>query len=275
MRLSGKMDYDFKMPLRPENSHKGTFGKVLNVSGSKYMTGAACLSTLAALKTGCGYGILCSDDEVIEAVAAKSSDIVFCPRNKWKKYLSASDVLLFGCGLSTDNDAKYLFYKIFKTDIVIPTVIDADGLNLLSEYTPKDLPSQLILTPHPKEASRLLNISSSDVIANMEDSAKEISKKYNCVTVLKSHNTIVCSKDFEIYVNNTGNSALAKAGSGDVLSGIIAGLLAQGCAPYYAAKLGVYLHGLAGDLAKNDLTAYGVLASDLVRFIPYAIKTLL
>ena len=109
----------------------------------------------------------------------------------------------------------------------------------------------------------------------MEYWAKEISKKYHCVTVLKSHNTVVCSKDLKIYVNNTGCSALAKAGSGDVLAGMISGLLAQKCDAFYAAKLGVYLHGLCGDLAKNDLTEYGVLASDQIRFIPYAIKTLL
>lgn len=269
------MDYNLKMPYRPENSNKGTFGKVLNIAGSDYMPGAAYLSSAAVLKSGCGYVILCSTDKVINATSALSPDIVFCKRDNWKEYINYSNVLLFGCGISTCDEAKFLFYQVFEKEITIPTVIDADGLNLLAEYKPKLLPSNLILTPHPKEASRLLDVSVDDILANFEISAKEISKKYNCTTVLKSHNTIVCSKDFEIYTNHTGNSALAKSGSGDVLSGIIAGLLAQGCDPYYAAKLGVYLHGLAGDLAKNDLTAYGVLASDLVRFIPYAIKTLL
>ena len=106
----------------------------------------------------------------------------------------------------------------------------------------------------------------------MEECAEKISKKYNCVTVLKSHKTIVTSQYGTIYHNTTGNSALAKAGSGDVLAGIIAGLLAQHMNTFDAAVLGVYLHGLAGDLAKNDLTAYGVLASDTIRYIPYAIK---
>ena len=144
----------------------------------------------------------------------------------------------------------------------------------MAEYNPKNLPENLILTPHPKEASRLLGVDLEFVLNNMEQTAKKISEKYSCVTALKSHNTIVCSKNFEIYVNNTGNSAMAKAGSGDVLSGIITGLLAQGCDSCYATKLGVYLHGLCGDLAKNDLTEFGVLASDLVRYIPNAIKKL-
>lgn len=157
----------------------------------------------------------------------------------------------------------------------VPTVIDADGLNILSKLESTFLPSHLILTPHPKEAARLLHVDLDVVLADMEKAAKEISNKYNCVTVLKSHNTIVCSKDLEIYVNNTGNSALAKAGSGDVLTGMIAGLLAQKCEAFYAARLGVYLHGLCGDLAKNDLTEYGVFAHDLIRYIPGSIKTLL
>ena len=266
------MDCNLKMPLRPENSHKGTFGKVLNISGSAYLPGAAYLSSLAALKTGCGYVVLCAEDNVIKAVASQTPDIVFTPRAEWKNQLKTANVLLLGCGLSVINETKYLFHQIFKETINIPVVIDADGLNILAEYTPKNLPEHLILTPHPKEASRLLGVDTTVVLNNMELSAKKISEKYACVTVLKSHNTIVCSKNFEIYVNNTGNSTLAKAGSGDVLSGIISGLLAQGCESFYASKLGVYLHGLCGDIAKNDLTEYGALASDLVRYIPNAIN---
>ena len=133
------------------------------------------------------------------------------------------------------------------------------------------LDKNTILNPHQKEASRLLGCSLEEVLNNMEQAARKICEKYNCITVLKSHRTIVTDGE-KIYYNTTGNSALAKAGSGDVLAGIIAGLLAQGSTPYEASCLGVYLHGLAGDLAKNDLTAYGVLASDTIRYIPYAIK---
>lgn len=256
---------DFKLPIREENSNKGTFGKILNISGSKYMWGAGLLSSLSALKIGAGYVVLASDESVLSRV--NIPEIVLAPLSKISE-LDAT-VLLIGCGLSTSRKG------IFKSAISrnIPKVIDADGLNMLAEIDFK-LDKNTILTPHPKEASRLLNCTLDEILENMELSAKQICEKYNCITVLKSHRTIVTDGE-KIYYNTTGNSALAKAGSGDVLAGMIAGLLAQGSSPYEAACLGVYLHGLAGDLAKNDLTAYGVLASDTIRYIPYAIKNLL
>ncbi len=255
---------DFKLPKRLENSNKGTFGKVLNISGSKYMWGAALLSSLSALKVGAGYVVLTSEESVLSRIS--TPEIVLSPISK----LSEIDatVLLIGCGLSTNDSAKEIFNQVIPSKI--PTVIDADGLNILAQ-TDTNLDKNTILTPHPKEASRLLGWTLDEILNNMEQAAKKICEKYNCITVLKSHRTIVTDGE-NIYHNTTGNSALAKAGSGDVLAGMIAGLLAQGSTPYEASCLGVYLHGLAGDLAKNDLTAYGVLASDTIRYIPYAIK---
>lgn len=263
------------MPERAENSHKGTFGRVLNIAGSDYMPGAAILSSLAALKTGCGYVFLCSTERVINAAAAQTQNIVFVPLSELEAQLMQADVLLIGCGLSLSGNAEEIFERTFSSTRQIPTVIDADGLNLLAQMQDTNLPENVILTPHPKEAARLLSVELNEILDNMESSAKEISKKYKCVTVLKSHRTIVCSRNGEIYINSTGNSSMAKAGSGDVLAGMIAGLLAQNCEPYYAAKLGVYLHGLAGDLAKNDLTEYGVMAHDLIRYISDSIKAIL
>lgn len=265
------------MPVRDENSHKGTFGRVLNVSGSDYMPGAAILSSLAALKIGCGYVFLCSTERVIDAAAAQTQNIVFAPLSELYEQIKQADILLIGCGLSTSDSAVKNFSQAIAYARDIPCVIDADGLNILAQnpdFLKQVQNESCILTPHPKEAARLLGVGLEEVLSNMENSAKEISTKYNCVTVLKSHKTIVCSKDLEIYVNNTGNSAMAKAGSGDVLAGMIAGLLAQKCDLFYAAKLGVYLHGLCGDLAKNDLTEYGVMAHDLVRYISNSIKTI-
>lgn len=263
------------MPERVQDSHKGTFGRVLNVSGSDYMMGAAYLSSLSALTVGCGYVFLCTSERVIDAVAAQSQNVVFCPLSDLENQVNSADVLLIGCGLSTSEQAVSIFERTMNSVGDIPVVIDADGLNILAQHQDIKLPKKLILTPHPKEASRLLGVDVQAILSDMEYWAKEISKKFHCVTVLKSHRTVVCSKNLEIYVNNTGCSALAKAGSGDVLAGIIAGLLAQKCDLDYAAKLGVYLHGLCGDIAKNDLTEYGVLAYDQIRFIPYAIKSLL
>lgn len=270
------MDYNKlpKLPERSENSNKGTFGKILNVSGSEYMTGAAYLSSVSALKIGAGYVELASHDNALKVTASLAPEIVLAPTDKIPEIIKNSTVLLIGCGLSTTNEAKNLFTNTIKLAKNIPTVIDADGLNILSENN-IELPKNTILTPHPKEASRLLNCCLDEILSDMEKSAKKISEKYNCVTVLKSHKTIVTSQEGEIYYNNTGNSALAKAGSGDVLAGMIAGLLAQNMQTFEASVLGGYLHGLSGDLAKNDLTAYGVLATDTIRYIPYAIKNYL
>lgn len=266
------MDFNIpKLPFREENSNKGTFGKILNVSGSEYMTGAACLSSIAALKIGAGYVELASHKNALKAAASHCPEIVLAPVDKILEILKTSTVLLIGCGLSTTSDAVQIFKQTISNALHLPTVIDADGLNILSANK-INLPENVVLTPHPKEASRLLHTTLDKVLQSPEDAAQEICKTYNCITVLKSHKTIVASQYGTIYHNKTGNSALAKAGSGDVLAGMIAGLLAQHMNVFDASVLGVYLHGLAGDLAKNDLTAYGVLASDTIRYIPYAIK---
>lgn len=264
------MDYDIpKLPYREENSNKGTFGKILNISGSEYMPGAAFLSSVAALRAGAGYVELASCDKVLFSVAAMAPEIVLSPLEKTEELIKSSTVLLIGCGLSTSKDAVCLFNKVIKL-ANMPAVIDADGLNILSDNFVK-LSKNTVLTPHPKEASRLLSCTLDEVLNNMEQSAIDISQKYNCVTVLKSHNTIVTDGE-AVYYNKTGNSALAKAGSGDVLAGIISGLLAQKMKSFEAAVLGVYLHGMTADIAKNDLSKYCVLASDLLRYIPYAFQ---
>ena len=259
------------LPTREQNSHKGTFGRVLNVAGSKYMPGAAYLSSVSALKIGCGYCFLASCESVIKAVSAQTQNVVFVSIKDLKKELKVADVVEIGCGLTTSYSAKKLLKTVLKANL--PTIIDADGLNILAENN-FDLPKDVILTPHPKEASRLLKVDTDEILSNPERYAKEISKKYNCVTVLKLHNTVVCSKDLEIYINTTGNSALAKAGSGDVLTGMIAGLTAQKMNLFDAAKLGVYLHGFCGEIASKDLTEYSVMAHDLINYIPKAIKLL-
>lgn len=263
-----------KLPERKENSNKGTFGKILNVSGSEYMTGAGVLSSISALKIGAGYVELANQENVLKAVSFQVPEVVLAPISKIEDLIKTSTVLLIGCGLSTSNEAVELFTNTISKAKNLPTVIDADGLNILAKNK-IELPDQTILTPHPKEAARLLNCELDKVLNDFDVCAKQISEIYNCVTVLKSHRTIVVSPSGEIYRNTTGNSALAKAGSGDVLAGMIAGLLAQKMNVFDASVLGVYLHGLAGDLAKENLSAYGVLASDTIRYIPLAIKNFL
>ena len=269
------MDYKLpQLPKRNENSNKGTFGKVLNISGSEYMTGAALLSSLACLRVGAGYVEVASCDNVLRVISSQAPEIVLAPLSKINELIKNSTVLLIGCGLSTSDEAIKIFNNTISRAETIPTIIDADGLNILSKSKIK-LPAQVVLTPHPKEAARLLDCGLSDVLEDFDNSAREITKKYNCVTVLKSHKTVVTSPKGEIYHNTTGNSALAKAGSGDVLAGMISGFVAQGMNIFDASVLGVYLHGLAGDLAKEDLSEYGVLATDTIRYIPLAIKNYL
>jgi len=268
---------EIKLPLRKQNSHKGTFGKVLNIAGSPNYSGAAYLSSVSALRVGCGYVALASTPNVLQAVASMTPDLVLVPIKQAKNIIKNYDVVSLGCGFSTETPAILLFKSIM-TELAIldlPVVLDADGINLLAKFRKMVLPDRLILTPHPKEASRLLGKDISDILNNMEDSATEISLNYKCTTVLKGHNTVICSKKLSIYTNNTGNSALAKAGTGDILCGMIAGFLAQGMKSFDACKTAVYLHGLAGELAGKDLTEYSVLASDVLKYIPMAIRTLI
>lgn len=271
---------EFKLPNRKENSNKSTYGRVLNIAGSDYMPGAAYLSSVSALKTGCGYCYLCSTERAIDAVAAQTQNIVFVPQNKVQNYIQNADVIEAGCGLGTDIQSVKMFSKIIdNASVETPIILDADALNILAQndfdqiydFTNKKF-EKLVFTPHPKEASRLLGIKLEEILNNIEQSAKKITQKFNCVTVLKTHKTFICSPDGRTYTNNTGNNSMAKAGSGDVLTGIISGLISQRMEIFEACCLGVYLHGLCGDIAKERLTEYSVMAEDLISSIPCAIK---
>jgi len=269
---------DYKLPKRLEYSNKGTFGRVLNISGSDYMPGAAYLSSVSALKIGCGYCFLCSTEKVISSVAAQTQNVVFIPIDGLCDNIKnfPPNVVEIGCGLSQDKFAEERFYTAIENiSQKTPVLIDADGLNIISKnperYIKQGL-EKVIMTPHPKEASRLLGCSLSDILAYTSMMACEISKKYNCVTVLKTHKTVVVSPDNRFYENDTGNNSMAKAGSGDVLAGMISGLVAQGMDLFEGASLGVYLHGLSGDIAAEKLTEYSVMAEDLISYIPSAIK---
>lgn len=268
---------EFKLPPRKEISNKGTYGRVLNIAGSDYMTGAAYLSSVSAMKTGCGYCFLCSNERVINSVSAKTSNIVFVPLKELKEYIQKSDVIEIGCGLGQNRQSKKIFEMFLKyTPVAKKIIADADGLNIISQNPDKFINNgfkNVVFTPHPKEAARLLNVDS--VLDNIEEASKLITEKYNCVTVLKTDRTYVYSPDGRNYTNTTGNNALAKAGSGDVLTGMIAGLIAQGTDIFEASCLGVYLHGLCGDIKANELTQYSVMAQDLIDAIPQAIKTML
>lgn len=267
------------LPRRIQNSHKGTFGHVLNIAGSKYYTGAAYLSSVPALKVGCGLVTLASEAAALQAAASLCPDIILSPVAKInKEFLQNFQAISIGCGLSQEKHFQYKFKKVLNLlkDTKTPIVIDADGLNILANTNKKDikLPNNIILTPHPKEMSRLMNIKVEDILADSEYWVKKCCEKFNCTTVLKLHRTLIADFNGNFYKNTTGNTALSHGGSGDVLCGMITGFLAQGVSCFEASVLGVYLHGLAGELASEDLTEYSTLASDLINYIPKAIKTI-
>jgi len=264
------------MPIRSQYSNKGTFGKVLNIAGSENYIGAAILSSISALKTGCGLVSLATSPKISSIIASYSPDITFTNLQELKEKINNFDVISIGCGLSIETSTVVLFKSIISdlSKLELPVVIDADGLNILAKMRKPALPQNLIITPHPKEAATLLKVDIEKILDKPIDNAKKLSEKYNCTTVLKLHSTVVCSKNLEIYINDTGNSSLAKAGSGDVLTGIISGLLAQKLSPFEASKLGVWLHGKTGEIASSMLTEYSVLASDLLKFLPMAIQSI-
>ena len=288
------------LPKRPEISNKGTFGHVLNIAGSGFYSGAAYFSSVAALKVGCGRSTLASVEAALRAASSLSPDIILMPLAETKDKtisqralraltpkLSDFDAISIGCGISTNEETGRFFEKVVSEILKLekPLVIDADGLNFLAKFPPplrgraregglKKILRNLILTPHPKEMSRLMGVEVEKILKEPEMWAKKCCEKYCCTVVLKLHETIVVDVTGNIYVNKTGNSALAHGGSGDILCGMITGFLAQGLSTFDASCLAVYLHGITAELASKDLTEYSVLASDLLKYIPQAIKIL-
>ncbi len=274
-----------KFPLRSENSNKSTFGKILNIAGSKNYIGAAFLSSISALKTGAGYVTLACPDVIIPVIASMAPEITFnslnsnssgsISSNNKINELNKYNVISIGCGITTHEETgNFVFDLLNQINKDRKIVIDADGINILAKNKIEISLKNAVITPHPKELSRLLKVPVEEINENREKYARITSQTYECITVLKGHNSIITNGE-EIYINKTGSSALAKAGTGDVLTGIISGLLAQKLSLLDAAVIGTYLHGLAGDLAADDLTEYSVLALDVVDYIPLAIKEIL
>ena len=273
-----------KMPERIENSNKATFGKVLNIAGSFMYPGAAYLSSLSSLKIGAGYVTLACPDIILPFIAIKSPEITFKPLKskngviaKENEILDFSkyNVISIGCGLTNTEETQEFFYNIIKE--INPEqkiIIDADGINILAAKKETILLKNTIITPHPKELSRLLRVDIEEILSNREKYARIASQTYDCVTVLKGHNSIITDGD-NVYINQTGSSALAKAGTGDVLTGILSGLAAQGMPVLDAAIAGTYLHGLSADIAAEELTQYCVLASDVIDYLPCAIDEIM
>lgn len=273
---------------REKNSHKGDFGRSLIIGGSRGMTGSIFLSSRACMKSGAGltYTLV---PEMLESIMSikLTEEIIKIAKDDGKghfidksledilNHVKGIDAIAIGPGMGKDSSNVYILEELIK-NIEIPMVIDADGINALSKNKDilKNNKNKIVITPHPGELSRLIDVSIEEIQKNRIFYSKYISRKYNIVIVLKGHHTVVCSKD-DIYINYTGNPGMATAGSGDVLTGIITSLISQGMKVFDASKLGVYIHGLAGDLAKNKKGEYGMIASDILENIPYIIKMII
>ncbi|MGN0989475.1 MAG: NAD(P)H-hydrate dehydratase [Eubacteriales bacterium] len=243
---------------RKQDTHKGSYGALKLICGSRNMTGAAALASEAALRTGVGLLYVSTDAYVRRILQTKLTEPVFCDI---KTVTGKETAVLVGCGLSMRR-ALLVKYAI---SLGLPTVIDADALTYLGAHGNilQRAKSPLILTPHPAEMSRLCGLSVAQIQADRVGTARKYAVE-NCVTlVLKGHKTVVALPDGRVYVNTTGNAGLAKGGSGDVLAGIIASLLAQGYTAEESAVAGVWLHGKAADVLKDEISEYGLLASDI------------
>jgi len=289
------------LPARAPQAHKGNFGHVLIVGGSRGMVGAACMAATAALRVGAGLVTVAVPRSLQDVAATKITEAMTLglpetaegylsrnARDEIMRFLKRATVLALGPGLGTHPETVALVGEILP-EVRVPCVVDADGLNALAAAMhgetrresaagpdaiplPAPVEAPLILTPHPGEMARLLGTTTGEVQDDRLGVAERGARAWNCVLVLKGARTIVAAPDGTTYVNPTGNPGMATGGSGDVLTGAVAGLLAQGLEPARAAAAAVYLHGRAGDLAAEAKGQPGLIAGDILERLPEAIK---
>lgn len=267
------------LPCRTENSNKGSYGRLLIIAGSKGMSGACYLNSYAAYTAGAGLVRVYTEESnrvIIQSLLPEAIVTTYTTfdEKQLASCLRWADSMCIGSGLGTsETSAKILEFTL--RNFRKPTVIDADALNIIStmEYLKKELSEiPCVLTPHMKEMARLLNTEVTDLIKNRFRLVQDFVNEYNTICVLKDARTVVFKAFQSPYINFSGNQAMAKGGSGDVLCGIIGGLTAQSKDIYKASVEGVYLHGRAGDLARKEKGSYSVLARDLITYFIDAIK---
>lgn len=259
---------------RSRTLHKGDLGKVLVIAGKRGMAGAAALCARAALRTGAGLVRIAVTEEILDVIQILVPEATCVMREDCIETIEGYDAVVIGPGLGTDVYVKALIMNIISKFSGI-VVIDADGLNVLENLAVlRQAKSRIILTPHPSEAGRLLGCSARQVNERRMDSVRRLSVESGAAVVLKGAASLVALPDGKIYINNTGNPGMATAGSGDVLSGIIAALAAQGIGWEHAAQTGVYLHGIAGDIMAGQIGEYGLVASDLTVGAALAINSI-
>lgn len=272
------------LPVRPPDGHKGTFGHLFVIAGSRGFTGAVTMMCMAAARSGAGLVTAGIPRALADVVAGSMMEIMTfpLPSNDQETFSPAAadpaiafaenkDAVALGPGLSQHPHARAFALRLIEK-CKPPILIDADALNALSNdievLSRRDAPT--VLTPHPGEMSRLCGLSTKEIQAAREQVAAEYADKWKVTLVLKGADTIVASPGGDVFLNTTGNSGMGTGGTGDVLSGMIGSLMAQGLEGTDAAILGVYAHGLAGDFAARDLTGRGMIAGDVIDRLPEA-----
>ena len=249
---------------RKLDGHKKTFGHVLVIAGSPGKAGAALLCARAALHSGCGMVTAMVPSEAIMPLLASNPEVMYTTQEDFENIdLTQFDAIAIGPGMGKSNLAKSNLNNVL-TKFHGPVVIDADALTLLATNT-ELLKHNHIITPHPKEFA---NLQGTDYkVSERLHQAQEFSKKCPAILVLKGKGTLVISNGESPMINTTGNDGMATAGSGDVLTGIIASLCAQGYSPFYAACISVYIHGLSGDIAVQQKSKASLVASDIINYM--------
>lgn len=270
---------------RPVTSNKGTFGKLLNISGALRYCGAAAMSTRAALRSGCGLTTLAAPVSVVKALAGSIHETTYLPLPETSdgfigenacdiitEALPKATAVLVGCGLGNSENTRKVTEYVIK-NASCPLIIDADGINSIAANINvlKERTGDTVITPHPLEFSRISGLFVDEIQRDRIGSARRFADEYGVIVVLKGANTVIAEPD-HAYVNTTGNSALAKGGSGDVLAGMIASIAAQGRPASIAAIGAVYCHGCAADLAVETMHPASVLASDIIELLPKVYK---
>ncbi|MBI4531573.1 MAG: NAD(P)H-hydrate dehydratase [Candidatus Latescibacteria bacterium] len=275
------------LPVRPPDTHKGECGRVVVIAGSIGLTGAATLTAGAAARIGAGLVTLGTPESLNDILEVKLTEVMTRPLPEVRKrrclslravgeirrLLQKTDCLAVGPGLATYRETTELVRRIVG-EVTVPTVIDADGLNALGEQPEllKHVDVPVVLTPHAGEFSRLTGLSVETILSDPIDTAGDFAKEFGVSVVLKGAPTVIADPSGKRFINPTGNAGMATGGMGDVLTGVIAGLIGQGMAPLEASVAGVYLHGLAGDLAINRIGGLGLLAGELIGELPGAIR---
>jgi len=273
---------------RPWDAHKGLFGHVLVMGGSTGKGGAAAMAGIAAMRVGAGLTTAATPKSVLPTVAGFAPELMTVPlpeneagaiaissqESAIKKILAGKTVVAIGPGISRAPEAEQSVHAIV-AHAKVPVVIDADGLNAFEGkanlLNGKQRP--LVLTPHPKEMARLTGLSVDEIESNRAEIARKFATEHRLILVLKGHRTLVADPEGTVWVNMTGNPAMAKGGSGDVLTGMVAGFIAQSPDHLFNAVLAaVHIHGLSGDLAATSLGERSVLAEDIIQQIPHAIQ---